>query len=79
MKHKINLYQFERCPFCRIVREKLNEKNLEFEIIEVSKDRDSTQRKMLFEKTGVMTMPVIEIDGKFIGETKNILERLDNL
>lgn len=79
MKHKIKLYQFETCPFCIKVRNKLGELGLEYGKIEVPRDKESEERKFLFEKSNVRTVPVIEIDGKFTGESEDIIEKLQNL
>ena len=74
---KISLFQFEDCPFCEKVRRKLKEKNLEFEKINVPRDRDDSARKELFRKSGVPTVPVIKIGEKHIGESQNIIDYLD--
>ncbi len=76
---KIILYQFENCPFCAKVRAKLAEKGLKYEKVDVSTDRSDSLRKKLLEKSGVATVPVIEIEGKFIGESDAIIDYLDSL
>ena len=76
---KITLYQFEECPYCARVRAKLNELGMEYEKINVPRDRESPIRRMIAEKSGVMTVPVIEIDGKFTGESAVIIEKLERL
>jgi len=50
---------------------------LEFEKIEVPRDRNSKVRKDLFKKSGVPTVPVIKINNKFIGESSDIIDYLD--
>ena len=79
MKNEIKLYQFEDCPFCAKVRAKLDELKFEYKKINVSEDGESKERKKLFEKSGIQTVPVIEIDGEFIGESDSIIKRLDEL
>lgn len=79
MKHKITLYQYEDCPFCIIVREKLEELGLDYDAIEVPRDVDSDVRRDLFEKSSVRTVPVIDIDGEFIGESAVIIKKLEKL
>lgn len=76
---KIILYQFEECPYCARVRAKLNELGMEYEKINVPRDRESPIRRMIAEKSGIMTVPVIEIDGKFTGESAVIIEKLGRL
>jgi glutaredoxin 3 len=74
---KIILYQFEQCPYCAKVRAKLKEMKVEYETINVEYDRENTLRKELFEKTGVNTVPIMKIDGKFIGDSEKIIAYLD--
>ena len=75
---KIKLFQFENCPYCAKVRAKLDDKGLDYEKISVSRDRNDALRKELFDKSKVLTVPVLEIDGKFIGESDVIIEYLDS-
>lgn len=77
--HKITLYQFEDCPYCEKVRRKLEELKLNYKKIDAARTREDPQRKMLFQKSGVPTVPVIEIDGKFIGESDVIVKKLEEL
>ena len=74
---QITLYQYEQCPFCKLVREKLAEKGLEYEKVNVPYDQADPQRKELLEKSGVSTVPVIKIDEKYIGESADIVKYLD--
>ena len=73
----ITLYQFEECPYCAKVRVKLEEKNLDYEKINVSSDRNDPQRKELLEKSKVGTVPVMEVDGVFIGESDEIIKYIE--
>ena len=74
---KIILYQFEQCPYCAKVRAKLAEKCVEYEKVNVAHDRENPLREELFEKIGVHTVPVIKIDGKYMGESDEIVKYLD--
>ena len=74
---KITLYQFETCPFCAKVRAKLDEKGLEYEKVDVPRDRESQERKDIAKKSGVLTVPVIHIDDKWIGESDEIVTYLE--
>ena len=73
----ITLYQLPTCPFCTRVRAKLEEMNVRFDIVNVAGSREDPQRKEIFEKSGVPTVPVIEIDGKFIGDSGEIIKYLE--
>ena len=74
---KITLYQFEECPYCAKVRAKLDQIGLEYEKVNVPMSREDPQRVELFEKSGVHTVPVIEINGKYIGESNEIIKYLE--
>ena len=71
------LYQFEECPYCAKVRSYLQENKIECELINVSYDRDSEERKMLFKQSGVGTVPVLQHNEKFIGDSTKIIEYLN--
>ena len=81
METKLTLFQFETCPWCERVRQKLAEKNLEYEKVNVERDREDPKRKELAEKSNVFTVPVLKIekDGeeKYIGESQVIIDYLD--
>lgn len=74
---KISLFQFEDCPYCEKVRRKLKKKKIEFEKVEVPREREDVIRKELFKKSGVLTVPVIKIGEKYIGESQEIIDYLD--
>ncbi|OCL25545.1 glutaredoxin [Orenia metallireducens] len=72
----IKLYQFETCPFCAKVRNKLDELELEYEKIEVPKDRE--KRTKIKELSGQIKVPVIEdSDGTVVNDSAKIIEYLE--
>jgi len=74
MSKKIKLYGVPGCPFCRRTREFLKSKGLAFEDIDVAADREKA--KEMVEKSGQMSVPVIEIDGEmFIGFDRDEMEK----
>ena len=77
MNPKIILFQFESCPYCEKVRQKLKEKKIEFEKINVPRDRENQERKDLFKKSGVLTVPIIKIGDMYMGESQDIINYLD--
>ncbi len=79
MTHKITLYQFEECPYCAKVRAKLDELGFNYKKVNVARTREDPLRKMLAGKSGVLTVPVIEISGKFTGESEIIIRKLEEL
>lgn len=72
------LYQLPSCPYCRKVREVLDLKKIPYVTLNVSPSRNDILRKKLFEKSGVETVPVLKIDGKYIGESEAIIQFLQN-
>ncbi len=75
----IALYQFESCPYCEKVRSVLDSMSLPYKKVEMVRDREDPARKDLASKSGVLTVPVIEIDGKFIGDSAKIIGHLHSL
>ena len=75
MDKKIKVYGVPGCPFCKKTREFLKSKSLNFEDIDVAANHDLA--KEMIKKSGQMTVPVIEIDGKIvIGFDKEKIENL---
>ena len=61
---KIKIYSTPACPACVRLKEYLKEKNIEFENIDVSTNKEAAEE--MVEKSGQMGVPVAEIDGKII-------------
>ena len=76
---QITLYQFETCPYCAKVRGKLNELGLDYDKVNVANDREDAKRQEIAKKRGVLSVPVIEIDGKWIGDSARIIEYLESM
>ncbi len=69
------LYNLEACPYCRMVREKLDELNLTYEKIDVPPARDL--RTEVMEVSGQPTVPVL-IDGEtMLDDEDKIIAYLD--
>ena len=73
---EIILYQLEHCPFCAKVRAVLHELKMKYQMVNVPQDREDSLRKELFQRSGVPTVPVICIDGKYIGDSAKIIDYL---
>ena len=72
----IKLYQFETCPFCIRVRNKLEELGLEYEKIEVPRVR--SKRTKVQELSGQIQVPVIEDeDGTVVNDSAKIINYLE--
>ena len=75
MSKKIKVYRVPGCPFCKKTKEFLKSKGLNFEDIDVAADHDMA--KEMIKKSGQMSVPTIEIDGKIvIGFNKEKMENL---
>ena len=74
---EIILYQFETCPWCEKVRQKLKELKLDYKKVNMIRDREDKARKELYKKSGVQTVPVINVDGKYIGDSAKIIDFLE--
>ncbi|GAB6099369.1 glutathione S-transferase N-terminal domain-containing protein [Halanaerocella petrolearia] len=72
----IKLYQFETCPFCAKVRRKLDGLNLDYEKVEVPKDKD--KRTTIKELSGQIKVPVIQdSDGTVVHDSSEIVDYLE--
>jgi glutaredoxin 3 len=67
----ITLYTTPDCPYCVAAKRLLKQKNLPFEEVDVSEDKDFDA---LVEKTGWKTVPQIFIDDKMIGGFRELTE-----
>ena len=60
----MKLYDLDSCPYCKMVRDRLNELNLTYEKVAVPRDR--SQRQEVFDVSGQWTVPVL-VDGDVLG------------
>jgi len=60
----ITVYSTKTCPWCTKVKEYLEGKNIDFEVVDVSTDREAAME--MVKKTGQMGVPVTKIGEKFI-------------
>ena len=61
---RIKIYSSPTRPFCYVLKNYLKEKGFEFEEIDISKE--TAKREELIKKTGLATLPVVEINGQLI-------------
>lgn len=64
MDKKIIIYSTPACPYCKKAKAYLQEKGIEYTDIDVSQD-EAAQKEMM-EKSGAMSVPVIDIGGVII-------------
>ncbi|WKY45616.1 glutaredoxin domain-containing protein [Eubacteriaceae bacterium ES2] len=65
MQKDIRLYIWNHCPYCRGAKRLLDEKNLQYQEIDIF--RDDEMRKKLQDETSHYTVPYIFIGDQFIG------------
>ncbi|GAB6138668.1 glutathione S-transferase N-terminal domain-containing protein [Halanaerobaculum tunisiense] len=72
----IKLYEFATCPFCAKVRRKLDELDVEYEKIEVPKDK--SKRTTIKELSGQLKVPVLQdSDGTVVNDSSKINDYLE--
>jgi glutathione S-transferase len=69
------LHQFQSCPFCRKVRNKLAELDLDYETREVP--RNKAQRTTIKELSGQIKVPVLEDGDQVIHDSTDIINNLE--
>ncbi len=75
---KVKIYSTPTCPFCIMTKKFLKDNNIEFEDIDVSRDKKAAKEMVM--KTGQMGVPVVEIDGEIvIGFDRDKIKKLLNL
>lgn len=77
MAESVKVYSTATCPYCKMAKDFLAEHNIPFEAVDVGQDREAARE--MVEKSGQMSVPVIDIDGKVIVgfDKKAISEELE--
>ncbi|MBN2197729.1 glutathione S-transferase N-terminal domain-containing protein [Candidatus Wolfebacteria bacterium] len=74
----IKLYSTPTCPYCEMAKNYFKEKNVEFEVYDISAD-EKAQKEMV-EVSKQITVPVIDINGKIIiGFNRAEIDKILNL
>ncbi len=72
---QVKIYTTPTCAYCKMAKEYFKENNIAYEEHNVAEDAD--KRQEMFEKTGQMGVPVIEVDNQvIIGFDKSKVEEL---
>jgi len=61
---KVRIFITTTCPYCYTLIEFLKEHNIEFEEIDVSKDKKA--RDEMIKKSGRLEVPIVEIDDQIV-------------
>ena len=59
----IKVYSTPTCTKCKILKEKLQSKNIEYEEINLFQHKDLIDK---FSKKGIMSVPIVEIDDEIM-------------
>lgn len=70
----LNLYFLETCPYCRKVLQFMDEQNIEISMKNIS--QDPQLRGELIQKGRKSQVPALEIDGKIMYESDDIIQWL---
>ncbi|MEK9199993.1 glutaredoxin family protein [Ureibacillus sp. 179-F W5.1 NHS] len=62
------------CPKCMWVKTEIQQAGLEVEIINI--DHNETEKQRLID-AGFLTVPVLEHEGKFIGDVNEIISHIE--
>lgn len=69
----VKVYSTPTCPYCKLAKDYLKEKNIAYEDIDVAANSDLAQE--MVKKSGQMGVPVIEVNGQIIvGWNKSAIE-----
>ncbi|MFH1429843.1 MAG: glutaredoxin family protein [Candidatus Margulisiibacteriota bacterium] len=60
----VSVYSTPTCPYCRMVKNYLDEKKVAYTNIDVSANQNAAQE--MVQKSGQMGVPVVDIDGQMI-------------
>ena len=73
-KKKVKVYSTPTCPYCKMAKDFLTEKEIEFEDVDVSQNHEAANE--MIKKSGQMGVPQIEINGKMIvGFNREAIEK----
>jgi glutaredoxin-like protein NrdH len=72
----MKLYTKTICPKCLWVKSELERRGLEAEIINIEKD---DKAKQIILNAGFLSVPVMELNGDLIGDTKQMMEQIELL
>lgn len=72
---KVKIFTTPSCPYCIALKEFLKEKGIDFKEIDVSQDEQA--KNEMIEKSGQMSVPVVEVDGEIVvGFDKEKIEKI---
>ena len=63
-ENKVIVYSTTHCPYCKMAKEYLTQRNVKFEDVDVGADRARAME--MVRKSGQMGVPVLDINGQII-------------
>ena len=60
----VKVYSTPTCPYCKMAKEFLKEKNVQFEDVDVSSNQAAAQE--MISKSGQMGVPILDINGQIV-------------
>lgn len=73
----VELYYLDYCPFCHKLKGFLEEKKVNFKLVDVT--NDLKLKEEIKSKTGHQTFPQLIIGGEFIGDCSSTIENFQKL
>lgn len=70
----MKLYTKTICPKCLWVKSELQNAGLEADIINIDHDEQAKQKII---DAGFLSVPVLEVDGKLIGDVKEVISQIE--
>lgn len=71
----VKVYSTPTCPWCTVAKKYLTSKNINFQEVDVSKNREAASE--MVKKSGQRGVPVLDINGSIIvGFDQNRIDRL---
>lgn len=71
----VKVYSTPTCPWCTVAKKYLASKNINFQEVDVSKNREAASE--MVKKSGQIGVPVLDINGSIIvGFDQNRIDRL---
>ncbi|MBB6444444.1 glutaredoxin family protein [Bacillus benzoevorans] len=70
----MKLYTKTFCPKCLWIKSELQRARIEADIINVDQDEQAKQKLI---DAGFLSVPVLELEGKFIGDVKEVISQIE--
>ncbi len=71
----VKVYSTPSCPWCTVLKDYLDSKNVSYEDVDVSRNKDAA--KEMIKKSGQRGVPVADINGQIIvGFNQDAIDRL---